>query len=167
MPYVNVSVSDILRIMNHLEEDSNNWTDFFNLLIDENGYWYHSCVLEIKVGSSGNCIFFDIETQLCSIHSCKPWKCSRYYCRKFRKETEIEEFYQKHGLEDMIKEDYIREEQFNIETNILIDLLSLYKQNNSIEAVKNYLKDLESGIGLQKHQIDMFVRILRNYNKKA
>jgi len=166
LPFVTISVSDIIRILSHLREDANNWQKYFNLLIDESGYWYHSCILELKEGSSGNCIFFDIETQLCSIHSFKPWKCSRYYCRKFRKDTTIEEFYQKHGLEGMIKVDYIREKQFSIETNILIDALSLYKVNNSIEAVKDYLEDLKSSKGLQSDQIDMFIRIIRDYHKK-
>jgi Fe-S-cluster containining protein len=165
-PYVTVSVSDIIRVLNSLNEGTENWQKYFNLLIDEKGYWYHSCILELKEGDSGNCIFFDFKTQLCSIHSFKPWKCSRYYCRKFREETAIEEFYQKHGLEHMLEEDNIREKQFNIETSILINAVSLYNKNISIEKVKKYLKDLKSDIGLQKHQVDMFIRIIINYSKK-
>ena len=48
LPYVNVSVSDIIRILDELEEDISNWQRYFNLLIDENGSWYQSCVLELK-----------------------------------------------------------------------------------------------------------------------
>jgi Fe-S-cluster containining protein len=166
LPFVTVSVSDIIRILSHLREDAGNWQKYFNLLIDKNKYWYHSCVLEIKEGSNRNCIFFDIESQLCSIHSFKPWKCSRYYCRKFREETAIEEFYQKHSLEHMIKEDYMREKQFNIEKSILIDAVSLYEKNNSIEAVKDHLRNLKSDIGLQSDQIDMFIRIIMDYKRK-
>ena len=44
LPYVNVSVSDIIRILVELEEDASNWQRYFNLLIDENGLWYQSCV---------------------------------------------------------------------------------------------------------------------------
>ena len=66
----------------------------------------------------------------------------------------------------MIKVDYMREKQFSIETNILIDALSLYKVNNSIEAMKDYLEDLISSKGLQSDQIDMFIRNIRDYHKK-
>jgi Fe-S-cluster containining protein len=164
LAYVTVSVSDIIRILNNLREDVNNWQKYFNLLIDEKRYWYHSCILELKEGSSGNCIFFDIEIQLCKIHSFKPWKCSRYYCKKFLVGlSTYEEFYKKHGLTNMINEDYEGESRFNNETAILKEVVALYKKTNSIEKVKQYLKkDLieKSRIKLQQEQIDMFTQIV-------
>lgn len=169
LPCVTVSVSDILRIMNHLEEDANNWTDFFNLLIDENGFWYHSVVLEIKADRNRNCIFFDSNTKLCKIHSFKPWKCMRYYCAKFRKEPSYEEFYEKHGNVDFIREDQKRESQYNTQTIILKEAITIFKRSKNIDEVKEYLTKgiiKELGIKLQKEQRDMFIRIMLAYSKR-